>query len=751
MSPMTSQDPFPAEIASESAVSDPTPAEHMINDAKSDQTVSTSDAACSSLLGNADSESDGGSSHYRDQLAQFMDTLQSFKVEAKELAKLHYQVKHGAAGRLPPMGSLMDAEEDFLEALDRLKHVSPLLLVDGAAGSGKSTLINALLLSSDLEASCETTGSSSVGLGSGAGECTEAGAVWCRAPLVKHCPLYTGPKNSVCAKTIIVRMPTRTSTCRRFLEGKPSFSTNAEAEMQELSQSEWTNKLSGQADIRNHQQCLQPSSKAERESKEGTSLEGPQGSLKEFPETCQRNEGQVLSAGTCSANENMPLILEDHRSVAAFGSCLWIAEVKLEEGKHTNSNWVNKCTHVVCVVRAFPSGNIVSEDDARVRSLLQDGRDVFVVVNIQTSGQETPQALPPDVTEKLKNDGVCGMMVTSLHHFSQQPPQADDGEHAPKVLCDQTWFPCVSEFQAFASRAQQERLLKAKSDLTAARGAFVQWCSQGTKVLAAVSSRLQQDADIVRMARNIITTHIDAAYLAHFFSSVLVGKFDSMCTVLKQLPAPDLQGRWGRHATRRVMEEHMRTQVEHLLCIAMQESLQEVTLEMARQEQPALDEIRRVAANSNAGVPWDADVKALELSMHHEHLQHFALHFFGSLGVGVLSGLGAAAVETLLGELVFGPVGLVVGVATFVAIGVSPSDWQTVRDECVKRMHSQQLELISHAREKLDFPELCERRKRRILEQMDLILERQLREIAVITESATDFAHSAVALQARVY
>merc|ERR1712113_360769 len=128
------------------------------------------------------------------------------------------------------------------------------------------------------------------------------------------------------------------------------------------------------------------------------------------------------------------------------------------------------------------------------------------------------------------------------------------------------------------------------------------------------------------------------------------------------------------------------------------------------------------------GVPWDAEIRQLECDLRPDQLQHFALHFFGSVSVGVLSGLGAAALETLLGELALGPVGLVAGVATFVAIGVQTANWETVRENFVQQVRSRHLELVERARVQLDFSGLCERRTRMILEQMDVILQRLLTE-----------------------
>ncbi|CAE8689860.1 unnamed protein product, partial [Polarella glacialis] len=253
------------------------------------------------------------------------------------------------------------------------------------------------------------------------------------------------------------------------------------------------------------------------------------------------------------------------------------------------------------------------------------------------------------------------------------------------------------------------------------------------------------DAEDVRLARDLITRNIDAAYLAHVFSSVLLGKFGSLCTELSQSSPPDLGSRWGRHATRTAYEECLRERLEESLRMAMTESLKEVTAEMAKQELPSLREIQRVARRGTS-LPWDAEVRELEVDLCPDQLQHFAMHFFGSVSVGVLSGIGALALEALLGELALGPVGLIAGVATFVAIGVQTADWPSVRKDFVQQVRSKQLELVEKARLQLDFPGLCERRKRRILERMDVILQRLLSEVAELSSASGEFARCALEL-----
>ena len=106
-------------------------------------------------------------------------------------------------------------------------------------------------------------------------------------------------------------------------------------------------------------------------------------------------------------------------------------------------------------------------------------------------------------------------------------------------------------------------------------------------------------------------------------------------------------------------------------------------------------------------------------------------------------------IQVLLGELALGPVGVVMGVATFVAIGVTSADWPSVRADFVQRVRSRVLELVEKARAQLDFPGLCERRTRRILESMDKILQRLLTEVAALSEASSEFARCALVLQQR--
>jgi len=295
----------------------------------------------------------------------------------------------------------------------------------------------------------------------------------------------------------------------------------------------------------------------------------------------------------------------------------------------------------------------------------------------------------------------------------------------------------------------EQRLAQAREHLDDAKDIFVNWCAQGTKVVSAASARFKQDAEDVRLARDLITRNLDGAYLAHVFSSVLIGHFDALCARLAAARAPDLGSSWGRHSTKRVMEEYLQKELEDGLREAMRLSLEEVTAEMARQERPALLEIQRVARRGGQDVPWDAEVQELELALSTDGLQDFALQFFGGLGVGVITGLGAGAVELLLGELALGPVGLVAGVATFVALGVQTADWRMVREEFVKSVRSRQLQLVAKAKDQLNFPGLCERRRRRVLERMDVVLKGLLSEVAALSDVSSGFAHCALVLQRR--
>merc|ERR1711879_290667 len=100
----------------------------------------------------------------------------------------------------------------------------------------------------------------------------------------------------------------------------------------------------------------------------------------------------------------------------------------------------------------------------------------------------------------------------------------------------------------------------------------------------------------------------------------------------------------------------------------------------------------------------------------------------------------------LVGELTLGPVGVVAGIATFVAIGVQNADWPTVREGFVAQIRRRHVELVAKAREGLDFPGLCERRKRKLLEKMDIVLGKLLGEVTALTSAASEFAQCALAI-----
>ena len=172
-----------------------------------------------------------------------------------------------------------------------------------------------------------------------------------------------------------------------------------------------------------------------------------------------------------------------------------------------------------------PSGVSSGEAEALLRKTFADELSGVRVVSALAAGQAGPSASPTDA------DGG----------------QAEAPRAAPSSAACEQFQPGLGEF---AAGAAELRLSCAADQLAQARCAFVQWCAQGAKVAQACSSQFRQDAEDVRLARDLITRNIDAAYLAHVFSSVLVGKFSSLCAVLAAAPPPDLGGKWGRHATR---------------------------------------------------------------------------------------------------------------------------------------------------------------------------------------------------------
>lgn len=468
----------------------------------------------------------------------------------------------------------------------------------------------------------------------------------------------------------------------------------------------------------------------------------------------------------CSV-ESLPVILEEPLASNAWGNDVWLAKVDMEAVSALRSRWIDNCSDAVCVISGSDgaSTSINPAEMQRVANHVEAGRQVFILVwqrkvvksvVVDDVANSADACSSPDSEFTMR--AIAENSKESEARVRRELARVVDGcafqvcvmPHPKRKCCvewDVAWERCRDGLKAFCAEAITRREVQAKAHVVAARDAFVDWCSKGTKVVIAASEAFRKDAADLRLARDLITRNIDAAYLAHVFSSLLVGKYDKLCTKLGKLRAPDLAGQWGRHATRRVMEDHLKERLELGLRQAMREALEEVTSEMAKQELPALQEIQRVAQRGGANVPWDAQVRRLACDLQPDELQHFALHFFGSLSLGVLSGLGAAALEVLLGELALGPVGLVVGVATFVAIGVQTADWPSVRTEFLRLVRTKQLDLVEKAKLQLDFPGLCERRKRRILEQMDVILHCLLNEVSSLAEAASEFARCGLALQ----
>lgn len=635
------------------------------------------------------------------------ERLHALKLEGKELAKLYRQACERAIGKLPKIGSLVDAEEELLEALTTLRGLSPLLLLDGAEGAGKSSLINALLASAG-------------GDEADVGEAPHVGEVLQEDCAVRVPPsLPIGRPGGRAGRPLIVRALSSAADAagtRRFLEGRPSLhrASGSELGLRVLAEDEW------QAG------CLSSSAAP----------------------VC--GEGDQTSAGSADsgadvAGDRLPLILEDARAARAWCSGMWLAEVNLSDCGSANSRWVSGCADVVCLVRAA-TGGIGAQDEQRIREHLLADRRVLVVVSacteqadgdIKAEVVEAVQGIRERLHTEFGDEDLVGMHIVAV-------PSGKVADSAASMRS--RWRECASGFRDFAVASEARRLACASEQLGDAREAFVSWCSKGTKVVVAASAQFQQEADEVRLARDLITQNIDAAYLAHVFSSILIGKFASLCSRLAEAPAPDLGGRWGRHATRQVMERSLRELLEEGLRVAMRESLEEVTTELAKQELPSVEKIQRIAQR-NTKMPWDAEVRRLEVELNPDELQHFAMHFFGSLSVGVLSGIGAVALEVLLGELALGPVGVIAGVATFVAIGAQNADWPSVRKDFIRKARSQHVELVYQARDQLNLPGLCERRKRRILEQMDLILRRLFAEVASLAVVASEFAQFALQLQ----
>lgn len=620
------------------------------------------------------------------------ERLKLLKQEGKDLASLHREAWSRAARHLPNLGSLQEAEEDMTEALTLLKSVSPLLLLDGTSGAGKSSLAETLLWGVQAQplAGIEQAAATARRLG---------------FPLIIRSPPSAASANSI-------------ADCAEQVRAFNSYSTAATTQSVDLA----------------------------NDSLESLEAQG--------------------------SSPHVPAVLEDSRASRAWGSDLWLTELDCEEDISQQSQWVQSCADVICVVRASSEGLLGPASVKRVMSHLEQGRRLLVIANITVATEDASEedlskldlkALGERVRQQLSSNqeeiqvyATCLFQVLRATSCGQSNCErvgdtGCDGEGSKKDEDAAYRYVPGQEVLAEAIRVFAEVTANMKNEtsdghLTDSRDAFVRWCSKGAKIVKAASIQFQVDAEDVRSARDLIKENIDAAYLEHVFSSVLVGKFSALCGRLAKAHPPEMGDAWGRNATRQIMEQSLNRQLEEGLRIAMQESLGEVTMEMARQEQPSVERIQRVARRCTS-VPWDADVRRLEVDLDPDHLQHFALQFFGSLSVGVLSGIGAIALETLIGELALGPVGVIAGVATFVAIGVQTADWRSVRNSFVKKAQSRNIEMVEKARKQLDFPGLCERRKRTILELMDVVLERLTNETAMLAEAGGEFADCALSLQ----
>eukprot|EP00927_Polykrikos_kofoidii_P071654 TRINITY_DN67909_c0_g1_i1.p1 TRINITY_DN67909_c0_g1~~TRINITY_DN67909_c0_g1_i1.p1 ORF type:complete len:769 (+),score=169.58 TRINITY_DN67909_c0_g1_i1:119-2425(+) len=709
--------------------------------------------------------------------------------EAKELARMHSEAKSGAIEKLPKIGMILDAEDDFCQALDSVRAVSPLVLVDGACNVGKSSLLNALLLENDdpnaAQESAPVVGSSggersppidfaegrtataptdSCGLRTDEAFANEQTSTTGHGIFAAGLPV--GTSGGRAGRPLIVRAPMclhsaheglasgggdsadtdkmRVCPCRRrLLEGRPSLHTGerAEALVREVSEAEWLDRCQQSGGSRGSR-CR--SWDRTKPNGTGEQVDGERGDA---------------AVGTDSKQEEdslPPLIFEDPRAAFAWGTSLWLAEVDVEDSALGKSKWIDCCRDVVCLVRASGGGVLASSDVQRIVNHVEAGRRVLVVITHSDVAME-PRLPSPSEVEALAlmalsddgiKDGICGAHAVSLLPASCASSSSADSTEAVDLRA--SWQRCRASLRRFLSEAEARREEYAKEQVAGVREAFVYWCSVGAKVVVATSEGFKQDSAAVRAARDMITRNIDDMYLAHFFTSVLLGRFGELLRRLETAAPPNLGNLWGRRATRQAMERHLKEALETGLSIAMQESLEEVTAEMARQEAPSLLEIERIARRgTSSAVPWEAEVEKLKVELRPDQLQFFAVHFFGSVSVGVISSLGTLALEAFLGELALGPVGLVAGVATFVAIGVQTADWPSVRKGFLKVVRSKQLELVEKATQQLDFPGLCGRRKCRILERMDVILHCLLGEVAALSEAASDFASNALALQRR--
>lgn len=277
--------------------------------------------------------------------------------------------------------------------------------------------------------------------------------------------------------------------------------------------------------------------------------------------------------------------------------------------------------------------------------------------------------------------------------------------------------------------------LEAEQHLMASHEALGRWCSQGSKLVALAATRVEHCVEDVREARELMVFHIDDNFLSHVFSSVFISQFDAICAKLSKLPGPDLQGHLGKRATRAKMEKHLRNELKELLLNAMCVSLEEVTAEISKCEQPALKKIKSVTRHS-ADLPSHDDAEALELSMQHHGVHDVAIH-------ALLHWTMHCALELALEFFVdtaLGPIGFVIGVAAFAVSEVKPANWQSEQEEFVRQLKKRHVELVSKARDPFDFAELGELRRRKIVEQMDALARRFRVELSQLEDVTAQFA-----------
>eukprot|EP00746_Dinoflagellata_sp_MGD_P090003 gnl/MRDRNA2_/MRDRNA2_35509_c0_seq1.p1 gnl/MRDRNA2_/MRDRNA2_35509_c0~~gnl/MRDRNA2_/MRDRNA2_35509_c0_seq1.p1 ORF type:complete len:766 (+),score=173.36 gnl/MRDRNA2_/MRDRNA2_35509_c0_seq1:63-2300(+) len=434
-----------------------------------------------------------------------------------------------------------------------------------------------------------------------------------------------------------------------------------------------------------------------------------------------------------------PLILE-HPGASSLCAGLWLVETDVEASGSAPSR-IKNCSTAACVLPC--DGQLGDSDLERLYSHLRQGRHLIVICNTRSVKAET--ILPDlatvvaEIESRDKEGDIDSSLLKAVHvvcltSISDQTPEQSSA-----------WKQCHNAFREFLADAAMQRLSDARRYLDQAFTATKRWCRLGTKVVRAIVAQIEQDAADLRQARDLVKNNLDPLYLGHVFCSILVGRFDSICGSLAKLPSPDLGTHWGRRATHKIMEDFLQVELRRQLLIAVQESLEAVIEKMEEEERPAFDEINRILRRGTR-ITWDAEVKGLKVSLQRSELKNFAAQFFGSVSVGVLTGLAATALEALVADLVLGPVGVVAGIATFVTLGVQNSDWRTVRDSFVKQVRTRHLEVVTHSHKQLDFPGLCERRKIRLLERIDAVLHKILHEVTALTAASSEFAdcHMAV-------